>query len=164
MITFKENTKDNAENLSVSRLSLPQEINILSGIMLLISVPLGIAAAFSAKLDAAVFVYKIGVFCYLFWFCTSCKVYGVLADKGQKKYRRLDFISIICAALFSMFFVLLAYLAVPMDNAPVSASFWSNLTIFFYVLSLGLSIIVFSICQYLAVLITMLDIRKNLIR
>ena len=71
MITFKENTKDNAENLSVSRLSLPQEINILSGIMLLISVPLGIAAAFSAKLDAAVFVYKIGVFCYLFWFLTQ---------------------------------------------------------------------------------------------
>lgn len=163
MTAFAEDTRAAAEKLPAKRLSLSlaQKINVLSGAILLMAAPLGTVLAFSGRLDDAVFVYKIFAFCYILWLFTSYKVYGVIADKGQKKYRRLELISRACAALFPLCCILLAYSVIPVMDSPANASFWSNLTIVFYMLSLALSIIIFSICQCLEVLFTLIDIKKK---
>ncbi len=151
---------ENINNKSKS-LSFSQEINVLSGIVFLITVPIIVFLAFLGKWKTVLFVYKIFVFSYFFWLFTSRSVYGSIVDKKQKKYSRIDLISRICAAFFLLFFVIIAYIVWPLIDHPEKASFSDNLSMALYLLLGGLSILVFAICQYIEVIFVMLEIRKK---
>lgn len=161
--TAAEKEKDMMENINHKSkyLSFSQEINVLSGIVFLITVPIIVFLAFSGKWETILFVYKIFVFSYFFWLFTSRSVYGSLVDKGQKKYSNIDLISRICAAFFLLFFVIIVYIAWPLIDHPEKDSFWNNLSMALYLLLGGLAIFVFAICQYIEVIFVMLEIRKK---
>ena len=101
---MQETPKNDAPE--VKELSLPQEINIISGIIFLILMPLGLGIAFAGKINIAYWVYVIFFFDYLFWFFTAQTVYGTLANRNLSKYKILDYISKICVTICHLFVML----------------------------------------------------------
>lgn len=156
---MQETPKNDAPK--VKELSLQQEINIISGIIFLILMPLGLGIAVAVKINIAYWVYVIFFFDYLFWFFTAQTVYGTLADKNLSKYKILDYISKICVTICPLF-VILVVASSSYFFVYSGRDYLRNFFIMMYGSTVLSAIAVFSICRYLEVLFVLLDIRKTL--
>lgn len=76
--------------LGIKELSLLHCINIISGIIFLITMPPGPFAGFKIRYLSEYIIFYFFLFAFILWFITLYDIHGSIVDGSQKKYAILD--------------------------------------------------------------------------